>query len=106
MKVEGAIHRQFSQLYKGLEQQALGFRSYFQLCVIPGYICASAAGVDQSRAIRIPCCLFLQLMNQLDQLVADIDRRNLGVGFSGLFNCRRLRRFGGLVLGEQDAGEE
>lgn len=25
MKVEGAIHRQFSQLYKGLEQQALGF---------------------------------------------------------------------------------
>ena len=41
MKVEGAIHRQFSQLYKGLEQQAAG-----------------------------------------------------------------LRRFGGLVLGEQDAGEE
>jgi hypothetical protein len=48
-------------------------------------------------------------MNQLDQLVADIDRRNLGLGFSGRFNCRRLRRFGGglrLILGDENAGEE
>jgi hypothetical protein len=48
-------------------------------------------------------------MNQLDQLVADINRRNLGLGHSSLFKpiWRRVRRFGGgLFLGDERAGEE
>jgi hypothetical protein len=44
-------------------------------------------------------------MNQLNQLVADIDRRNLGLGYSRLFNCRGFRRYGRrLILGDENAG--
>lgn len=51
--------------------------------------------------------LILKLMNQLDQLIADIDGRNLGLGLCWLLNGNRLRRFGGgLILGDESSGEE
>jgi hypothetical protein len=46
-------------------------------------------------------------MNQLNQLVANIDGRNPTEIFSRRCGGRRIRRFGGgLLLGDENAGEE
>jgi hypothetical protein len=108
----GAFRWQFSQLNERLQECVLrvGFRLY------PGGInIGSDFSIRPSEIIRIrgrsnqDSSILLKLMNQLDQLVADINRRNLGIGHSSLFKpiWRRFRRFGGrLILGDENAGEE
>ena len=105
--------RLLRQLDKGLEQQALGFRFCLQLCVKHNCTCLRIMPTH-GRLGRERSSLLFKLVNQLNQFVADINRRNLGLGLRGLFNCRRLRRFGGrfrsfsggLILGDECAAGE
>jgi len=119
----GAFRWQFSQLNERLQECVLrvGFRLY------PGGInIGSDFSIRPSEIIRIrgrsnqDSSILLKLMNQLDQLVADINRRNLGIGHSSLFKpiwlrfsslfkpiWRRFRRFGGrLILGDERTAEQ